>query len=73
MMNRRKTIRQTLIYIGLIACTVVLILPFLWVVSTSLKGNEEIFAIPPEFIPETFHWESYAQVFERMPFLTYYL
>ncbi|MCB0271140.1 MAG: carbohydrate ABC transporter permease, partial [Calditrichaeota bacterium] len=45
----------------------------MWVVSTSLKGNEQIFAIPPEFIPSSPHWENYAEVFRRMPFLTYFL
>ena len=73
MRKQQKTMRSLFIYLGLVACTVVLILPFLWVISTSLKGNEQIFAIPPRFIPETIHWESYIQVFERMPFLTYFL
>ncbi len=73
MTGGRKSAKTILIYSGLLTCTLVLILPFLWVISTSLKGNDQIFAIPPEFIPDTFHWESYAQVFERMPFLTYFL
>ncbi|KAF5437872.1 multiple sugar transport system permease protein [Candidatus Methanophagaceae archaeon] len=73
MVRKQKNLQKTIIYIGLIACTTVLILPFLWVLSTSLKGDEQIFTIPPEFIPETFHWESYVEVFERMPFLTYFL
>lgn len=73
MKKQQKTLRSLSIYLGLMACMVVLILPFLWVISTSLKGNEQIFAIPPQFIPETIHWESYLQVFERMPFLTYFL
>ena len=73
MMTRQNRLKTTLIYFGLMTCAAILILPFLWVISTSLKGNEQIFAIPPEFIPETIHWESYLQVFERMPFLTYFL
>ena len=73
MVKNRKNVRKTIIYIGLISCTVILILPFLWVLSTSLKGDEQIFTIPPKFIPDTFHWESYIEVFERMPFLTYFL
>jgi len=73
MRKHRKMLRSMFIYLGLTACMVVLILPFLWVVSTSLKGNEQIFAIPPRFIPETIHWESYIHVFDRMPFLTYFL
>lgn len=60
-------------YAGLLICAAILILPFLWVVSTSLKGDELIFAIPPVFIPESFHWDNYAKVFRQMPFLIYFL
>jgi ABC-type glycerol-3-phosphate transport system permease component len=48
------------------------ILPFLWIISTSLKGEEIIFAIPPQWIPETLHWENYSQVFDAIPFLIYF-
>jgi ABC-type glycerol-3-phosphate transport system permease component len=60
-----------LLYATLTLLAVVFIVPFLWVVSTSLKGNEQIFAVPPRWIPETFHFENYATIFERMPFLLY--
>jgi ABC-type glycerol-3-phosphate transport system permease component len=40
-------------------------------VSTSLKGNEAVFAIPPQWIPETLRWDNYAEAFRRMPFLLY--
>lgn len=69
----KKQANKTLIYFMLITAAVVLILPFLWVIATSLKGNEQIFAIPPQFIPETFHWENYALVFKRMPFFHYFM
>jgi ABC-type glycerol-3-phosphate transport system permease component len=64
---------KVILYCALIAFAVVLILPFLWVISTSLKGDQQIFAIPPQFIPETIHWDNYAKVFERMPFLVFFL
>jgi len=47
------------------------ILPFLWIISTSLKGDAQIFTIPPQWIPYTFHWENFTKVFDRMPFLIY--
>jgi ABC-type glycerol-3-phosphate transport system permease component len=48
-----------------------LLLPFAWMVSASLKGYEEIFAIPPTWIPDDIQWSNYAEVFDRMPFLAY--
>lgn len=68
---RPISLRKALLYGVLVAVAVVLLLPFAWMVSTSLKGNEAIFAIPPQWIPETVRWDNYAEVFERMPFLLY--
>jgi ABC-type glycerol-3-phosphate transport system permease component len=73
MKNNRTTIMRAITYAALVACAVVLILPFLWVLSTSVKGDQQIFTIPPQFIPDKIHWENYIEVFERMPFLTYFL
>lgn len=68
---RHTSIRSFLSYLLLLSVSVVLIMPFVWIISTSLKGNESIFAIPPKWIPETLHWENYAKVFVQMPFFTY--
>jgi ABC-type glycerol-3-phosphate transport system permease component len=73
MLKQNKIYMKVILYCALIAFAVVLILPFLWVISTSLKGDQQIFAIPPQFIPETIHWDNYAKVFERMPFLVFFL
>ncbi len=73
MMKKNGPFIKFLLYGLMVAAAVVLILPFLWIISTSLKGNEQIFAIPPQFIPETIHWDNYLHVFDRMPFLIYFL
>jgi len=68
---RDTTVRSFLTYLLLFSASVVLIMPFVWIISTSLKGNESIFAIPPQWIPKEIHWENYAKVFVQMPFFTY--
>jgi len=35
-------------------------LPFLWMLSTSLKGPGEVFVFPPRWLPHPPHWENYA-------------
>ena len=44
-----------------------------WTLSSSFKNNNEIFAYPIKWIPEVFRWSNYAEVCERIPFVTYYL
>ena len=46
-----------------------MLVPFLWLISASLKeGPWAIFVIPPEIIPKTIRWENYVDVFVDFPF-----
>lgn len=48
--------------------------PFLWLISTALKGiDENIFQYPPYFIPKNLTWENFAGVWKQIPFLLYFL
>ena len=70
--GRRRSWRAQLpTYALLVAVAAILLLPFVWMVTTSLKGAEEVFAIPPSFIPRAWRWENYADVFDRIPFFLY--
>ena len=55
----KKRISNLIIQIILIIMAALAIFPFLWMVSTSLKGAQEAFAYPPSLIPEIFRWENY--------------
>lgn len=54
-----------LMYGGLIGVSVFMILPFIWMVSTSLKPAEEIFAIPPIIISPHSSLKAYAYLQEH--------
>lgn len=69
--NWPKMIRLFLRYSVLIGLSLIFLLPFLWMLSTSLKGYDNIFSLPLKWVPETIHWENYLNVFKAMPFLTY--
>ena len=50
------------------------IFPFLWLISTALKGAEEnIFMYPPYFIPKNFTLDNFIGVWHQIPFLLYFL
>jgi len=71
MKHRRRQWRQLGVYAILTAFGALFLIPFVWVLSTSLKGNEQIFTIPPQWIPSRLRWENYMEVFRRMPVLLY--
>jgi ABC-type glycerol-3-phosphate transport system permease component len=46
----------------------VLMVPLVWLVSSSLKTEARIFAMPPEWIPNPIRWSNYTEVFDIIPF-----
>lgn len=61
------------VYLILIMGIVITILPFAWMILTSLKGQSEAIRVPPVIFPEVFRFENYAKVFEKIPFARMYL
>ncbi|WP_240941232.1 carbohydrate ABC transporter permease [Paenibacillus sp. HB172176] len=72
-MKRSRLIKQSMLYIVLIATSACMLLPFIWMVSASLKAEHEIFGFPIQWIPETFYWSNYVDVWTQVPFHLYYL
>lgn len=69
--KRQDKIGKIIIYIILIAVSMLLIAPLLWMVSTSLKPMEEIVRFPPTLFPETVVWSNYLQTIQAFPFFRY--
>ena len=49
----------------------VFLLPFLWMITTSLMGTEQIVKYPPELIPSPVTLRSFEYIFENTDFFTY--
>jgi multiple sugar transport system permease protein len=50
-----------------------MLLPFIWMLSTSLKEPREIFTYPPVWIPTRFAWDNYLEAVSAMPFGRFYV
>ena len=48
-----------------------MIMPFVWLVTSSVKPQKEIIAYPPQLLPTTFHWENYTEALTIKPFGLY--
>lgn len=69
--KRPDRVWSALTWIALIGMATVMLLPFIWLVSSSLKGQTEIFQYPPQFIPNPFHWDNYYNALTAKPFDVY--
>ncbi|KKI92489.1 sugar ABC transporter permease [Bacillus sp. SA1-12] len=67
--NRKKIVVHGLLIIG----SIIMIMPFLWMVSTSLKSFAESMQVPPTIFPKELKFENYLEVFEKINFAQYYM
>jgi ABC-type glycerol-3-phosphate transport system permease component len=70
--NFRFTFGRILLYVVLIATSIMMIVPFYWSLSTSLKLEQNVFANPPQWIPNPLTFTNYIEVLTRIPFLRYF-
>jgi multiple sugar transport system permease protein len=73
--TRRRPIgfyaRRGLQYAVMIALSAIFLLPLLWLISSSLKQQSEVFAYPPVWIPNPPQWDNYVQALQRAPLLNW--
>lgn len=60
------------IYGLIIVGAVVMLIPLLWLLSSSFKDSGRIFLFPPQWIPNPWRPENYTKVFDQIPFLRFY-
>ena len=70
--NAKQIAGKVSLYLIYAFIGVIFFLPFLWMLSTSLKAGGEIFVYPPKFIPTEPRWENYAEAVRAIPFLAYF-
>jgi multiple sugar transport system permease protein len=64
---------RLVLHLALLLVGVLFLLPFVWMIVTSLKPPSDLYELTPSFIPSELRWGNYAQVFSSQPFLRYYL
>jgi len=61
-----------LTYALLLALAFIMLLPFIWMLSASLKLDKDVFRFPIEWIPSDPQWGNYETIWTRIPFLTFF-
>ncbi len=66
-----QKVAKLLTYAILIAGAVFILLPFVWMILTSVKPSKEVLKMPPVWIPSKIQWQNYVKAFKAVPFFTY--
>ncbi len=69
-MNRKLiNYKSIIIYLSITLAALIMVVPLLWMISTSLKTNQYTLQLPPRFIPEHPTFDSYKQLFHLFPMM----
>ena len=67
--HKKAVISKVIVYAILIIIALAMIVPFLWMLSASIKSDREVFQMNPfVWIPETPKWENYTNIWTKIPF-----
>ena len=72
-LHNRRAAGMILRYILAIIITIVMVFPLFWMLSTSLKTEQQVMSSRLVFWPTTPQWENFAYPFRKVPFLRYML
>lgn len=60
-------LRRLALYGGLAILSLVMLIPFVWMLSASLKFDKDVFIFPIRWIPKPPRWSNYAKIWTRIP------
>jgi multiple sugar transport system permease protein len=63
----RKVVHSVLLAV---LCLLVLV-PFVWMISSSLKHDNQVFTVPTQWVPREFVWSNYVDIWTQIPMLAY--
>ncbi|MFA5853035.1 MAG: carbohydrate ABC transporter permease, partial [Spirochaetales bacterium] len=65
--------RYPVIFVFLILSSALMIFPFVWMFLSAFKTSADVYSYPPKWIPSSFKWTNFAEVFKKIPFLRFYV
>ena len=69
----RRIISRTALYVFVSLMSLVFAAPLLWMLSTSLKDDPQVYRVPPIWIPNPIRPANYVEIFTRRPMGMYFL
>ena len=70
--SRNALIGKIVLYVVLLIITALMVVPFLWMLSASIKSNREVFIMDPfVWIPEVPRWQNYVDIWTKIPLLKF--
>lgn len=69
--KKRPVYMSAILYIVLGIIVIVTLVPFVWMMSASLKENKDVFNFPIQWVPSAPRWENFQEIWTKIPLLTF--
>lgn len=66
-------VEKVTVYGFMLIATLVTILPFVWMILTSVKTQSEAISVPPQILPDNWQMSAYSKIIEELPFAQFYM
>ena len=71
-MTKKHKANRIILIVLLTIVSLFMLVPFYWMVISSLKLNKDVFSIPMKWWPDKFQWENYALIWKKLPLFTFF-
>jgi len=68
---KKIKLSRVLLYVFLIFISVMMLVPFIWMLSASLKFDKDVFTVPIQWIPTNPRWSNYIEIWKRIPLMVF--
>jgi multiple sugar transport system permease protein len=70
--RKKAIVGKVIVYLILLLMTAFMLIPFIWMLSASIKSDREVFQMNPfVLIPEHPKWSNYRDIWTKIPFLKF--
>ncbi|WP_059104363.1 carbohydrate ABC transporter permease [Shouchella shacheensis] len=70
--NVKRIVFRSIPFSIMVIGAITMLVPFIWMISTSLKADSEVFTFPPTWIPSVFEWRNYPEALGVASFGQYF-
>lgn len=72
-MKEKQKVTKIILMAALITLSLFMLVPFYWMIISSLKLNKDVFSIPMKWWPDSLHWENYQIIWKKLPLVTFFM
>lgn len=69
--RKQSVLGRVIIYALLVVIAFIMLIPFVWMLSASIKLNKDVFTFPMTWIPQDPQWGNYATIWTKIPLGTF--